>query len=50
MAGAHAHHEASKKAGQCFLLRLVMQHGPQGTARVLRALAEKLDGLARLRC
>jgi hypothetical protein len=30
-----------------FLMRLIAQHGLDGAARVLRALADELDGLRR---
>jgi hypothetical protein len=29
-----------------FLMRLIAKHGPRGAARVLRALADELDGLS----
>jgi hypothetical protein len=32
-------------AGRDFLMRLIAKHGPRGAARVLRALADELDGL-----
>ena len=35
-----------QKAGRAFLLHLVAEYGPRGAARVLRALANELDGLA----
>jgi hypothetical protein len=35
-----------QKAGRTFLLRLIAQHGLAGATRVLRALADELDGLA----
>ena len=34
-----------QKAGRRFLLRLVAEHRPQGAARILRRLADELDGL-----
>jgi hypothetical protein len=38
-----------QRAGRDFLMRLVAKHGLAGAARVLRALADELDGLAGLR-
>jgi hypothetical protein len=38
-----------QRAGRDFLMRLVAQHEPRGAARVLRVLADELDGLAGLR-
>jgi hypothetical protein len=35
-----------QRAGRTFLLRLIARHGPAGAARVLRALADELDGWA----
>ena len=35
-----------QRAGRDFLLRLIARHGLEGAARVLRALADELDGLA----
>ena len=34
-----------QRAGRAFLMRLVAKHGLAGAARVLRALADELDGL-----
>ena len=54
-AAARAHDagmEATTKlqnAGRAFLLRLVAEYGPIEAARVLRALADELEGLAGLR-
>jgi hypothetical protein len=36
-----------QRAGRDFLMRLVMQHGLRGTARVLRALAYELEAALR---
>jgi len=36
-----------KRAGRDFLLRLIAQHGLAGAARVLRALADEIERLAR---
>ena len=38
-----------QKAGRVFLLGLIALHGLDGAARVLRALAEEIEGLAGLR-
>jgi hypothetical protein len=35
-----------QKAGRAFLLRLITEHGLDGPARVLRALADEIDCLA----
>ncbi len=37
-----------QRAGRDFLLRLIAQHGLDGAARILRALADEFDGLAGL--
>jgi len=34
-----------QKAGRRFLLRLVAENGPEGAVRVLRDLADELEGL-----
>ena len=34
-----------QKAGRTLLLRLVAEHGPDGAARILRALADEIEGL-----
>ena len=36
-----------QKAGRTFLLRLVAEHGPDGAARILRALADEIEWLMR---
>ena len=36
-----------QRAGRDFLMRLIAQHWLDGAARVLRALADELDGLRR---
>ena len=38
-----------QRAGRDFLLRLIAKHGLPGAARVLRALAQEIEGLAGLR-
>jgi hypothetical protein len=35
-----------EQAGRSFLVRLIARHGLAGAARVLRALADEIDGLA----
>jgi hypothetical protein len=36
-----------QRAGRNFLMRLIAKHGLAGAARILRALADELDGLGR---
>ena len=38
-----------QRAGPHFLMRLVEKHGPRGAARVLRALADELEGVGEAR-
>lgn len=35
-----------EKAGRAFLLRLVAEYGPEEAARILRDLADEIEGLA----
>ena len=37
-----------QKAGLAFLVRLIAEYGLRGEARVLRALADEVEGLAQL--